>query len=286
MDCTPAPKKKQTVVYVTGLPDDVTRDELHDHFAKVGVIMDDMFTGGPRIKIYENDDGTPKGDALIVYLCEPSVQLAIDILDESQLRPGVCIRVSRASFEDVEQSEQKHVENEGTEPSSKQRKVDKETWRKQMKEMKRKIAWDEDKEEGVVKENPYVQKQQNKQHRVVVLRHMFTKAEIEEDPKAILDIKEDILFEAEKFSPVTSVYLFEDSEDGRCAVKFRSADAAIRAIEVFDGRYFAGQRIKAELYDGSFKLKESKHKANEADDDEERLERFADWLEQEQDQDV
>lgn len=91
----PPKPQKQTAIYVTGLPDDTTIDELFEHFSKVGVIMDDMFTGGPRIKLYENEDGTLKGDALVVYLCEPSVQLAIDILDESQLRLGVTIRVQR-----------------------------------------------------------------------------------------------------------------------------------------------------------------------------------------------
>lgn len=42
-----APPKapKRTAVYVTGLPEDVTVDELSTHFSKVGVIMNDMFTG-------------------------------------------------------------------------------------------------------------------------------------------------------------------------------------------------------------------------------------------------
>ena len=46
-ETTSAPSKpqKQTAVYVTGLPDDTTVDELFEHFSKVGVIMDDMFTG-------------------------------------------------------------------------------------------------------------------------------------------------------------------------------------------------------------------------------------------------
>lgn len=281
--------KKQTAVYVEGLPDDVTLDELQEHFSKVGVIMDDMFKGGPRIKIYENEDGTPKGDALIVYLCEPSVQLAIDILDESQLRPGLVIRVSPARQKQHEEEEAAAAARRSEEePAAKQRKVDKETWKRQMREMKRKVAWDADEEEGVMDgegvEDAAHKARQNKFAKVVVLRHMFTKAELESDPKAILDIKEDILFEAEKIGPVTSVYLFEDSEDGRCAVKFADKDTAAQCLEIFDGRFFAGQRIAAEIYDGSFRLRESRHKAVSGEEEEaERLEKFADWLEHEED---
>lgn len=289
--------KKQTAVYVEGLPDDVTVDELKEHFCKVGVIMDDMFTGGPRIKIYEDEDGNPKGDALIVYLCEPSVRLAIDILDESQLRPGVVIRVSQARQKEQEEGEERKELEGDAEHQAKQRKVDKETWRKQMREMKRKVAWDADEEEGVV-EDPVAsaadalrRAKENRNAKVVILKHMFTREELESDPKAILDIKEDILLEAERLGKVTNVYLFEDSEDGRCAVKFADREAASKCLAVFDGRYFGGQRIDAELYDGSFRLRERRHAATrpvtsegEGDlTDEERLDKFAEWLEQDND---
>jgi HIV Tat-specific factor 1 len=273
---------KQTAVYITGLPDDVTIDELNQHFSKVGIIMDDMFSGGPRIKLYEDEEGKLKGDALVVYLCEPSVQLAREILDESQLRPGIVVRVLPASFN--KQPSDVEAKTDTSERESKQRRVDKETWKKQMQEMKKKIAWDADKEEHVLgneEEKSAAHKaRQNKLAKVVVLRHMFTKAELEEDPAVILDIKEDLLLEAEKFGPVTSVYLFEQSDDGRCAVKFKSGDSAAKCVAIFDGRYFGGQRIKAEIYDGSFRLRETKNRDAEAQAEEERLIKFSEWLEQ------
>lgn len=277
----PSQPPKQTAVYVTDLPEDVTIDELHQHFSKVGVIMDDMFTGGPRIKLYEAEDGGLKGDALIVYLCEPSVKLAIEILDESQLRPGVVIRVKPASFNKSEASVAKREHPVGQEPEAKNHKVDKETWKRQMREMKKKIAWDADEEEGVVadQEEASARAKQSQWDRVVVLRHMFTRKELEEDPAAILDIKQDIMEEAERFGPVASVYLFEQSEDGRCAVKFKSPEAAQPCIAAFEGRYFSGRRIGASLYDGSFRLRETKNRAAEALAEEERLNRFTEWLE-------
>lgn len=46
--------KNKTWVYVNGLPLDITVQEVHDHFAKCGVIQQDLVTTTPRIKLYEN----------------------------------------------------------------------------------------------------------------------------------------------------------------------------------------------------------------------------------------
>ena len=54
----------------------------------------------PKIKIYRDRNGKIKGDALVTYYKEPSVQLAVDILDDSQFRessPGT-IKVQVAEF--------------------------------------------------------------------------------------------------------------------------------------------------------------------------------------------
>lgn len=48
--------KTKTWVYVNGLPLDVTIQEVHDHFAKCGVIQQDLVAGTPRIKLYENKE--------------------------------------------------------------------------------------------------------------------------------------------------------------------------------------------------------------------------------------
>lgn len=48
--------KSNTWVYVNGLPLDVAIQEVHDHFAKCGVIQTDLVTTEPRIKLYKNKD--------------------------------------------------------------------------------------------------------------------------------------------------------------------------------------------------------------------------------------
>ena len=58
-------EKKNNAVYVSSLPDDVTEDELHHVFSKFGVIAESADSDKPRIKLYIDDQGDFKGDALI-----------------------------------------------------------------------------------------------------------------------------------------------------------------------------------------------------------------------------
>lgn len=100
-DKPPAERKsKNTAVYVTGLPLDTEQDELIERFSRCGVIEEDE-QGEPKIKMYARDDGSFSGEALVVYFKEESVLLALNILDDAELRLGVpstVMRVTKADF--------------------------------------------------------------------------------------------------------------------------------------------------------------------------------------------
>jgi HIV Tat-specific factor 1 len=51
----------------------------------------------------------------------------------------------------------------------------------------------------------------NKNGRVVVLKHMFTMKELEEDASLLLDLKEDVREECEGLGEVTNVVLYDVS---------------------------------------------------------------------------
>lgn len=51
----------------------------------------------------------------------------------------------------------------------------------------------------------------NKNNRVVVLKHMFTLAELEEDAALLLDLKEDVREECSTLGEVTNVVLYDVS---------------------------------------------------------------------------
>jgi len=85
---------------VTGLPPDAEQEEIVERFSKCGVIEEDE-GGEPKIKLYAKEDGSFSGDALVVFFKEDSVTLAVNLLDEAELRlgqPHTVMSVSKADF--------------------------------------------------------------------------------------------------------------------------------------------------------------------------------------------
>jgi HIV Tat-specific factor 1 len=106
-------QKKQrvnTAVYVTSIPLDADFEEIQHVFSKCGVIAEEIDSGRPRIKMYMDDEGKFKGEALIVYFRPESVNLAIQMLDDSDFRLGVTgpqgpMKVQAADFSFKSQKE-------------------------------------------------------------------------------------------------------------------------------------------------------------------------------------
>ena len=69
-----------------------------------------------------------------------------------------------------------------------------------------------------------------KWEKVVILKHMFTLKELEEDPAAILEIKEDIRQECSKLGEVTNVTLYDKEVDGVVIVRFTTPQSAMACV--------------------------------------------------------
>jgi len=85
---------------MTSLPLDTQINELAERFGKCGVIEEDD-EGEPKIKMYAREDGSFSGDALVVFFKEDSVTLAVNLMDEAELRLGdvsTRMKVQRAQF--------------------------------------------------------------------------------------------------------------------------------------------------------------------------------------------
>lgn len=96
-------QRTNTAVYVTSIPLDATFAEIRDLFSKCGVIAEEIDSGRERIKMYTDDNGAFKGEALVVYFRPESVNLAIQMLDDSDFRlgqtgPTGAMRVQAADF--------------------------------------------------------------------------------------------------------------------------------------------------------------------------------------------
>ncbi|KAH7035329.1 putative nuclear mRNA splicing factor-associated protein [Microdochium trichocladiopsis] len=249
----PAPRQN-TAIYVTGLPADATVEEVHDVFSrKCGVIAEEIDSGNPRIKLYTDADGKFKGDALIVFFKPQSVDMAIMLLDDTPFRfsasdPNMRVQAADSSYKKTTYDKDAAG---GAGVIKRTQKLD------------AKLAdWDDD--------DPYGgQLETNaRKDRVVILRHMFTLQELEEDPAALLDIKEDIRDECSKLGAVTNVVLYDLEVDGVASVKFKDPSAAEACVNLMDGRAFDGRTVRASIATGKEKLRQSGKDKGDVEDDE------------------
>ena len=63
-------------------------------------MIDQSVDGSKRIKMYADDNGEFKGEALVIYFKKESVSMAIRMMDDSWFRPGIedKIRVQAADL--------------------------------------------------------------------------------------------------------------------------------------------------------------------------------------------
>lgn len=214
--------KNNNNVYVSGLPISITDDEFVELMTKCGIIMLDD-SGKPKIKLYRDSNGVIKGDGRCCYLKHESVTLACNLLDESDVK-GSKISVEVAVFE------LKGVYDPTKKPKKKKKK------RKATQD--KLLDW---------VDRP---KKRSKFDRIVILKNMFDYKEFEKDPATILDLKEDLRSECEKFGEVKKVLVFDRNPEGVASILFVEPDFADRCIEALNGRYYAGKVISAITYDG------------------------------------
>ncbi|KAK1232303.1 hypothetical protein PQX77_004554 [Marasmius sp. AFHP31] len=274
-------KSKNTAVYVTGLPVDTDSDELVKCFSKYGVLEEDD-EGDPKVKMYARDDGTFSGEALVVYFKEDSVTLAVALLDESELRlgdPSSIMKVAKADFSHKGQGGNGGEGGQG--PPRKT--VDKKKMTKRIGKMQRRLEeWNDEDGFGPSLEPEDDVNVVNKNSRVVILKHMFTLQELEEDATLLLDLKEDVREECSTLGEVTNVVLYDQEPDGVMTVKFRDPISAQACVLKMNGRFFSGRKVEASLYSGKQRFKrggagdEVEGEGDEAE--KKRLDNFAQWL--------
>lgn len=253
-------RRMNTSVYISGVPTDTTEEQLAEHFAKCGIILPSADTGRPRVKLYTDESGNPKGDALVTYAMEPSVENAVTILDGVPLRPGgQAMKVQRASFD--------HKKEQGTSEDggpAKQRRTEGDEEKKPRAGFRSRdlvqeaLSWAEEGQEVA------------KAPRIVILKNVFDANDADYDI-----VREDMEEGGAACGTVEKVTVFESNAEGTVAVKFTTLEACVQCIKVMNGRWYDGRKLSAEFYDG-----ETDYRYKETEKDRsERERKWQDWLE-------
>ena len=272
-------------MYVTGLPSDITEEELREHFSKVGMIALNPLDQTRKIKIYRDskDGDLCKGDCSICYASPESAKMAIDILHEGYIRLNCQIFVTKAEFTAP-------TNNNDNNNSEKVEKKFEQGRRPQLTKAqigvansatKQALSWNDEEDLGVNNKTAL---------KIVVIQGMFSpynflKGDIDED-KELKELEEDIVEECTlKCGIIEKLTIFSKHPQGIIVVKFNKAFAAEQCIKLMDGRYYNKVKLRCFYWDGSTNY--SLSTINSADNLEikketERLEEFGNWLENEQ----
>ncbi|XP_005404646.1 PREDICTED: HIV Tat-specific factor 1 [Chinchilla lanigera] len=220
---------RNTNVYVSGLPPDITVDEFIQLMSKFGIIMRDPQTEEFKVKLYKDNQGNLKGDGLCCYLKRESVELALKLLDEDEIR-GYKLHVEVAKFQ-----------LKGEYDASKKKKKCKD-YKKKLSLQQKQLDWRPERRAGPSR---------MRHERVVIIKNMFHPTDFEDDPLVLNEIREDLRVECSKFGQIKKLLLFDRHPDGVASVSFRDPEEADYCIQTLDGRWFGGRQITAQAWDGT-----------------------------------
>jgi RNA recognition motif-containing protein len=285
-------------IYVTNLPTDTNETEVAAYFSKVGILDIDPDNQKPKIKLYRqknmNGEMTLKGDASICYAKVESVQLAIQLLDDTIFRTIDPKTNQPLSYEMTKNQNKIVVQQAKFEQKTDGEYMNKNLKKKSVSEKKRQVAriaklqaitWDEGDYNGRITGGI-------KGLRIIVLKYVFTLKDIEkakhEDPEKgedeLLESIESIIRkECEEFGVVEKITIFSKNADGVVIVKFSQPSAANDAINFYNNGSHPhhAMKIEASYWDGvtDFTVRDE---IREEEDTKKRLDDFGNWLEEQE----
>lgn len=224
---------QNTKVYVSNLPLDITLEEFSEIMSKCGMIMKDPQTQKQKLKLYAEPDGQLKGDGLCDYIKVESVDLALNLLDESVIR-GNKIKVQRAKFQ------MRGEYNPSLKP--KRKKKDKE---KLIKMKEKLFDWRPEKMRG----------ERSKHERTVIIKNLFTPELFDKEVQLIIEYQNDLREECSKCGTVRKVVVYDRHPEGVAQVNMADPEQADLVIQMMNGRFFGQRKLTAETWDGKTKYK-------------------------------
>ncbi|OAK98917.1 hypothetical protein IQ06DRAFT_25117 [Phaeosphaeriaceae sp. SRC1lsM3a] len=258
--------QENRAIYITNLPRDTNEVEIHEVFKKYGMI-DQGADGNRRIKMYTDEKGDFNGEALVVYFKPASITLAIQMMDDYYFR----IEEQNNGTIGVKEADFSYKRNKDSDQIvSKMSRKDKKASERNRADLLRKLNEWSDNEDEV--QEAFAPKK-NKWAKVCIVKYAFTLEELDEDPAALLEIKEDMRDEAEKFGKDPKVTLYDKEADGIVTVAFKEFEEAENFRDACNGRNYAKRKLAITIAEDRVKFKKSARTEEPDSSDEERLEK-------------
>ncbi|CAX64069.1 hypothetical protein PFAG_01832 [Plasmodium falciparum Santa Lucia] len=224
-------KIKNSSIYITGLPNDVVKEEIYEVFKKAGIIKIDTERNEPQIKIYYDDNNNIKGDALVTYVYTQSVDMAIKYFDNFLFRQNCIIHVEKAQFN----NKKKQVIKISKEEILKKKKKIKAAKLEQLRLQRGGEVYT-----GTKK-------------KIVVFRNVFSYEDAmkyDEGDSFYEFIKNMLEMEIKKYVPVHKVYPIPKHPHGIVCVKFKGVEEAETVVSCFNDIELNGKKLEVYFYDG------------------------------------
>ncbi|GIZ39671.1 hypothetical protein CKM354_000304600 [Cercospora kikuchii] len=271
-----APSKPTTAIFVSGLPLDTDEGEVRDCFCKFGIIQESVDGNKQRIKLYRDEHGDLTGEALVIFLKPESVRIAIDMQDGFEFPRDFGLPTGPITVQVADHSYKKTNDDTAapSKSSSKKSKPSKAQTKKKAEEMNSRLNdWSDD-------DLGTVQQPARRSDKIAVLKGVFLRKELEEDPELLSELMEDMQEDAVNYGVVKNITIFDLEEDGIVTIRFASVDAARACVAKNNGRIFDGRRLVASIATGDEKFQKSR-KADKDKDAEEakRLEDYSKYIE-------
>ncbi|KAI8425422.1 hypothetical protein MSG28_007169 [Choristoneura fumiferana] len=230
-----ASNENNTKVYVSNLPLELTEEEFVDFMQKCGLVERDPQTQKMKVKLYmDKEQNCFKGDALCTYIKIESVDLALKLLDGSELK-GNKVKVERAHFQ------LKGEYNPALKPKKKKKKE-----LEKIKKMQQKLFdWRPEKFVG----------ERSKHERIVIVKNLFHPTDFDVDVQLILDYQQDLREEATKCGEVRKVVIYDRHPEGVAQITMKEPEQADAVVTLINGRWFGKRQITAEIWDGRTKYR-------------------------------
>ncbi|KAM3958848.1 RRM1_TatSF1_like and RRM2_TatSF1_like domain-containing protein barc [Aphomia sociella] len=228
-------EEKNTKVYVSNLPLDITEEDFVNYMQKCGLVERDPSNQKMKIKMYmDKEQNCFKGDALCTYIKIESVDLALKLLDGSDFN-GQKIKVERAHFQ------LKGEYNPALKPKKKKKKE-----LEKIKKMQQKLFdWRPEKFIG----------ERSKHERVVIVKNLFHPSDFDKEVQLILDYQQDLREECAKCGEVRKVVIYDRHPEGVAQITMKEPTEADAVVQLINGRWFGKKQITAEIWDGRTKYR-------------------------------